>query len=156
MLAAAWCSSSNNFLLLPESGPLTASWLQQCCDMSSLPPAHSWQWLVQYAPLVCPAAALEGALGSSGSNGGCNGSSSSNGSDCGSSSMGCAQGGLTAGELLAVLHAGDTCAQGAGGSVRGVNGAAADVVGGVGGPVCEVVGCDSDLRKLKAAVEAHG
>lgn len=138
LLAAAWCSSPLNLLLLPESGPLSATWLQQCLDTNLLPlqQQQQWRWQVQYTPLtstagagLSPGSSRSTAIGSSDA--------------CTQGVQGC----LTAGQLLAVLRgvAGQTAA----GSAE-CNGGGA-VVRQAGRP-CQVVAGGRDLNLLEAAL----
>jgi hypothetical protein len=148
-LAAAWSSSPHNLLLLPECGPTTATWLQQCCDAGSLPPQHHWHWKVQYAPLTGPLTADAITSSSSSTAPGRAGQLSEGVGDISSRSQGGlspwqwqAQGSLTAGELLVVLlHSSDS------------NGVSQVQSGAGGGRGCQVLGCDSDIGQLEAALQ---
>jgi hypothetical protein len=58
-LAQQWYGDPRNLLLLPEQGPLTATWLQQCLQQQLLPPLQQQQqqWQVQYTPVCSTAGA---------------------------------------------------------------------------------------------------
>jgi hypothetical protein len=61
LLAQQWCSNPRNLLLLPEQGPLTATWLQQCLQQQLLPPLQLQQLQVQYMPVCSTAGAAAAA-----------------------------------------------------------------------------------------------
>lgn len=146
MLAHAWSSSPLNLLLLPEAAPLTATWLQQCCDGGSLPPQHQWQWQVQYAPLAGDTGLLPAAAADAGSGG----SGSSNGTQ--DQLLPPVQGGLLAGELLAVMAGTRDLSAATGQGPEAASGTSASGAG-RGDRQCQVVASSRDVGLLEAALQ---
>lgn len=139
MLAQAWSSSPLNLLLLPEAAPLTATWLQQCCDAGSLPPQHQWQWQVQYAPLAGNTGLLPAAAADAGSSG--NGARDH-------LLLPPVQGGLLAEELLAVMAGTVELSAEPGQGSTAANGTSA-----AGARPCRVVTSSQDVGLLEAALQ---
>ena len=148
MLAQAWSSSPLNLLLLPEAAPLTATWLQQCCDAGSLPPQHQWQWQVQYAPLAGNNTSL---LSAAAADAGSSGSGSSNGARD-HVLLPPLQGGLLAEELLAVMAGTVDLSAGPGQGATAASGTSATGAG-TGDRLCRVVASSRDVGLLEAALQ---
>lgn len=68
-LAQAWCWDPANLLLLPEQGPLSAAWIQQCMQQCLLPSSaqqqqHQQQQEVRWQQMYMPVCSTAGAAGS--------------------------------------------------------------------------------------------